>query len=87
MEFKEFSNPEGKDYDILSSRETKEEKEVDYSLELANLIGILEDVSEADLKAQYGITLEEYYHPTPVVIAKVKMALENVNDAEDIKQK
>ena len=85
MEFKEFSNPEAADYDILSSQTSTREKGTlgeDASLALLNLIGILEDVSESDLMEQYGITLEEYYHPTPAVVLKVRHSLENNKENE-----
>ncbi len=87
MEFKEFSNPEAADYDILSSQNGVHSKErgaseEDLSFELMNLIGILEDVSESDLMEQYGITLEEYYHPTPAVVLKVRHSLENNKENE-----
>ena len=68
-EFTEFTNPEEKDYDITSS--------LNYSLinsypeQLIDLIGILEDFTEKDLQEQYGISMNEYLHPTEKTINKV----------------
>ena len=81
MTFKEFSNPEEQDYDITSSL-NDEDNNVNYNSnsyadELADLIGILEDVTEDSLIENYGITLQEYFHPNLEVINKVKFHLEN----------
>ena len=53
MEFKEFSNPEGKDYDISSSLngfDSINSSANPYSEQLVELIGILEDISEETLQ-------------------------------------
>ena len=76
MEFKEYSNPEEADYDITSSlngKSSEEEisKKFGYQLALSNLIGILEDIDEDELIDKYGITMEEYLHPTEEVLIKV----------------
>lgn len=74
MEFKEFSNPEERDYDINSSNYTQDRissSNNNYSYQLAELIGILEDVTEEELQNQYGISLNEYFKPTAETIAKV----------------
>ena len=75
MEFKEFSNPLEKDYDITSSYDNAEENtyaENPYAEELVDLIGILEDDEDP---RTYGITYKEYLHPNALTIAKVKEAL------------
>ncbi len=78
MEFKEFSNPLEEDYDITSSLKNNDDpvtSKEDYGLELMNLIGILEDVTSEDLEREFGITLEEYEHPTKEVVERVKTNL------------
>ena len=80
MEFKEYSNPEEADYDITSSlngKSSEEEisKKFGYQLALSNLIGILEDIDEDELMDKYGITMEEYMHPTEEVLIKVRKAM------------
>lgn len=75
MEFKEFSDPLAKDYDITSSYDevvSNTYAENNYTEELINLIGVLED---GDDPLSYGITWEEYLHPTAETISKVKEAL------------
>ncbi len=74
MEFKEFTNPEEKDYDINSSLEssTYNNQTINtYSEQLVDLIGILEDVNEEALQEQYGISMAEYLNPTNETIKKV----------------
>ena len=73
MRFKEFPNPEEKDYDINSSLNSfnKSVSVNPYSEQLVDLIGILEDVTEEDLQEQYGISMNEYLHPTEETIDKV----------------
>ena len=73
MEFKEFTNPEERDYDINSSLNSfNNSVSVNpYSEQLINLIGILEDISEEELQEQYGISMNEYFHPTQDTINKV----------------
>ena len=78
MEFKEFSNPESKDYDINSSfGETQPNSATvnPYVEQLIDLIGILEDVTEEELQQNYGISITEYLHPNTETISKVKDAL------------
>lgn len=74
MEFKEFNDPLKNDYDITSSydNEINTFTENPYEAELIDLIGILEDDEDTRV---YGITYEEYLHPTALTIAKVKSAL------------
>ncbi len=77
MEFKEFTNPESSNYDINSSLNSLNSFNNNisvnpYSEQLCDLIGILEDVSEANLQEQYGISMNEYFHPTEDTINKVK---------------
>ncbi len=79
MDFKEFSNPEAKDYDITSSSEknlTNRATENPYIEQLIDLIGILEDITEEELQQNYGISIKEYLHPNAETIIKVKDALE-----------
>ena len=76
MEFKEYTNPEEKDYDINSSlnsfNNSASSASVNpYSEQLIDLIGILEDVTEEELQEQYGISINEYLHPTENTINKV----------------
>lgn len=73
MEFKEFTNPEGKDYDINSSYNSfNSSVQINpYSEQLDDLIGILEDITEEELQEQYGISMNEYLHPTEETINKV----------------
>ena len=77
MEFKEFSeytNPESMDYDIKTNHESYNNI---YIKQLISLVGILDDINEADLLKNYGITLQEYLNPTKEVINKIKKHLEN----------
>ena len=53
MEFKEYNNPENKDYDITSSLNYNKNTGNNinpYSEQLVNLVGILEDVTEEQLQ-------------------------------------
>ncbi len=78
MEFKEFKNPEGKDYDISSSLngfDSINSSANPYSEQLVELIGVLEDISEETLQEQYGISMSEYLHPTEDTINKVSERL------------
>ena len=79
MEFKEFTNPEEKDYDITSSLNSiNNTASVNpYSEQLVDLIGILEDVTEEELQKQYGISMNEYFNPTQETINKVS---ERINE-------
>ena len=78
MEFNEFKNPEDKDFDINVSVDENYGvvSSNGYSEMLADMIGVLEDVSEDELITRYGITLDEYLNPNEDVINKVKMRLE-----------
>lgn len=73
MEFKEFTNPEERDYDINSSLSSMDNTSSvnPYSEQLDDLIGILEDVTEEDLQEQYGISMNEYFNPTEETVNKV----------------
>ena len=78
MEFKEFSNPENKDYDITSSLNYMDNSNSSYnpySEQLIDLIGVLEDVSEEELQEQYGISMEEYLKPTADTVRIVEQRL------------
>ena len=76
MEFKEFSNPESKDYDIISSLNGNNNTNYNpYSEQLIDLIGILEDITEEELQEQYGISMSEYFRPTSDTIKKVEQKL------------
>ncbi len=78
MEYKEFNNPESKDYDINITVD-ENYGVVDsnkYSIILADMIGVLEDISEDELLSQYGITMDEYLNPNADVIIKVKLKLD-----------
>ncbi len=76
MEFKEFTNPEEKDYDITSSldaaerakRETKVDK---IHQDFTELLGDLGFPELYEL-APYGITNEEYNHPSLDTIKKLE---------------
>lgn len=74
MEFQEFKNPESQDYDIHSS--FNESTNPYYADQLLELISIPEDVTEETLQEHYGISLEEYFHPTEETIQKVKAKLQ-----------
>jgi len=79
MKFREFSNPEEADYDIstaLSSNSGYTNINNPYDEQLVGLIGVLEDVSEKELLEKYGITYEEYLHPTEATIDKVMDAIQ-----------
>ena len=74
MEFREFTNPKEKDFDINSSSESSTNNYQDsnqYYEQLFDLIGILEDVTEEDLQEQYGISMSEYLHTAKDTINKV----------------
>ena len=78
MEFKEFSNPEAKDYDINSNFGEIQTNNVTgnpYMTQLIDLIGILEDVTEEELQQNYGISMTEYFNPTAETIYKVSQAI------------
>ena len=73
MEFKEFTNPEEKDYDIKSSLNSYQDNSSvnPYTNQLIDLIGILEDISDEELYEKYGISTDEYLNPTEETINKV----------------
>lgn len=76
MEFKEFTNPEEKDYDITSSfskteRAKKTLRENKISQIFTELLGNLGFPELYEL-APYGITDEEYTHPSLTTIKKLK---------------
>ncbi len=76
MEFKEFTNPEEKDYDITSSlnaaERTKRETKVDkIHQDFTELLGDLGFPELYEL-APYDITDEEYTHPSLDTIKKLK---------------
>ena len=77
MEFKEFTNPEAKDYDINSSLNSSNNNASvnPYSEQLNDLIGILDDVTDEELQEQYGISMDEYFNPTQLTIDKVMKKL------------
>lgn len=79
MEFREFSNPEEADYDIMRSLEDgttiEPSNNNQFEEEQMNLIGILEDVSDAELLATYGITAEEYFKPTKASVDKIRKSI------------
>jgi hypothetical protein len=77
MEFREFSNPEGLNYDIESSLEnkqvvTKQTVVNPYVESLMELVGLLEDGEWEE----YGITECEYMNPTADTIFKVEQCLD-----------
>ena len=72
-EFTEFPNPEELDYDIKSSKGMGEINQ--YSLEILDMIGFLED----EEWTKYGITEEEYLHPTQDTVEKIRTYLEANN--------
>lgn len=74
-EFTEFPNPEELDYDITSSKGMGEINQ--YSMEILDMVGFLED----DEFIKYGITEEEYLHPTQETVDKIRTYLEanNIN--------
>ena len=72
-EFTEFPNPEEVDYDITSSQGMGEINQ--YSMEILDMVGFLEDGEHVI----YGITEEEYLHPTQETVDKIRAYLENNN--------
>lgn len=86
MEFKEFSNPEEKDYDINSSLNNTNyasnsqgiHEANKYYMQLFDLIGILEDFEENELIENYGITMQEYLNPNAETIKKVSEKLNSI---------
>ena len=88
MEFREFSNPEGRDYDInsslnddnYSSNSQSIQDANKYYMQLFDLIGILEDFEESELIENYGITMQEYLNPTAETIKKVSEKLNSMQN-------
>lgn len=81
MKFREYNNPEEKDYDINSSLNSFQNSNTTlqnkYIYQLTDLIGMLEDVTAEELQEQYGISMNEYLRPTAETIAKVTQKLED----------
>lgn len=76
MEFKEFTNPEEVDYDIKSSQDEMSAPAINpHYDELINILGLLEDIDEEQLRDKYGITMAEYLNPTEETIEKVRNKL------------
>ena len=88
MEFREFGNPEERDYDInsnlnddnYSSNSQSIQDANKYYMQLFDLIGILEDFEEAELIENYGITMQEYLNPTAETIKKVSEKLNSMQN-------
>ena len=88
MEFREFSNPEERDYDInsslnddnYSSNSQGVQDANKYYMQLFDLIGILEDFEESELIENYGITRQEYLNPTAETIKKVSEKLNSMQN-------
>jgi len=86
MEFREFSNPEERDYDInsslnddnYSSNSQSVQDSNQYYMQLFDLIGILEDIEESELIENYGITMKEYLNPNAETIKKVSQKLNSI---------
>jgi hypothetical protein len=78
-EFGEFSNVEGRDYDIYSNdgniAEENNRNQNLWSNELVELIGIIDEDEIPFLQERYNITEEEYLNPNEETIRKVKEAL------------
>lgn len=75
-EFTEFPNPEEVDFDIKSSQEMGEINQ--YFLEIVDLVGFLEDGAHR----MYGLSDEEYMHPTQESVDKIRTYLEkNTKDS------
>ncbi len=56
---------------------TSEKNNDDVNIDLIELIGLLEDDEFANIEELYGITQEEYMHPTKEVLEKLKNHLAN----------
>lgn len=83
MEFREYSNPEERDYDITSSYSTNSssnESLNQYVEQLFDLIGILEDITDEELMENYGISMQEYLRPTKDTIRKVEEKLNSIQN-------
>lgn len=88
MEFKDFIDPNDVDFDIKSSVNSNSINNNtsinEYSYQLVDLIGVLDDVNEEDLQAKYGISVEQYYKPDAEIIAKVT---EKINSGQNIRHR
>lgn len=88
MEFREFNNPERRNYDVTSSLRNNNNvtntKDDYYVEQLLNLIGLLEDIDEDELQEKYGISINEYIHPNENTIIKITNKL---NEAKTQKRR
>lgn len=76
MEYREYANPEEKDYDLRVEEMFEENSSKNPNQEtLIELLGLREDINEEQLLERFGITLEEYLNPTDEVIKKVQEKL------------
>ncbi len=80
LEFKEFPNPEEKDYDIFSAHDGVDRPgEINsYFMEIIDMVGFLEDGEWV----KYGITENEYMHPTAETVEKIRKAISHPLDEE-----
>ena len=67
-EFTEFENPLEADYDVKYAIRNDNP----YQQQMIDLLGILEDITDEDMLREYGITVEEYLHPTKDSVDKVR---------------
>ncbi len=82
-EFKEFPNPEGRDYDLKADDPTVQRPgEINsYFMEILDLVGLLEDGEWV----KYGITENEYMHPTEETVNKIRASLGIVDENHTMK--
>ena len=60
MEYREYANPEEKDYDLRVEEMFEENSSKNPNQEtLIELLGLQEDINEEQLLERFGITLEE----------------------------
>ena len=83
-EFTEFPNPEEQDYDInLSKDDVQRPGELNqYFMEILDMVGFLED-GEWN---KYGITENEYMHPTQDTVDKIRTYLETKETSVSMKK-
>lgn len=83
-EFTEFPNPEEQDYDINSSKDDVQRPgELNqYFMEILDMVGFLED-GEWN---KYGITENEYMHPTQDTVDKIRTYLETKETSVSMKK-
>ena len=79
-EYSEFTDPLEEDYDLRQFEPDPDADAFspttpDYTQEMLDLVGVLEDVTDEDLQATYGISVEEYLYPTAEAVAKVKASM------------